>query len=184
METNKEDRHPAGAGSVFWTFFRISAFTIGGGYAMVPVIGREVVRKSWIAEEEFYDLFALAQSFPGPIALTTALVVGRRVAGYLGFFLAMLGILIPPFAAVILAALLLQGFGSLAPVRGFLDGAKAVIPGLIASLLWRMCVTRKWNPWRAACALAAAASMIVFRSWAIPLFFALVAVAFLGERRV
>jgi hypothetical protein len=113
---------------VFWTFFRVSALTIGGGYAMVPVIGREVTNKRWMEEREFYDLFAVAQSFPGPIALTTAMVVGRRVAGIAGFALAILGVLIPPFVSVILVALLLDGFGDLAPVRAFLDGASAVIP--------------------------------------------------------
>ena len=166
---------------VFWTFFRVSALTIGGGYAMVPVIGREITNKAWIEEKEFYDLFAVAQSFPGPIALTTALVVGRRIAGIAGFVLALLGILIPPFVAVILVALLLDGFGDLAPVKAFLAGASSVIPGLVAALLWRMCVKRTWTVWRVVCAVAAVVAITMFRAWAIPLFFASVLVALLGE---
>lgn len=170
-------------GSLFWTFFRISALTIGGGYAMVPVIGREVTRKEWVEEKEFYNLFALAQSFPGPIALTTALVVGRRLLGLGGFFLAMIGILVPPFVSVILVSLLLNGIGGFAPVQAFLKGAAAVIPGLVAALLWRMCVTRDWTVWRVVCAVGAAAAITLGRAWAVPLFFASVFVAFLGERR-
>ncbi len=168
---------------IFWTFFRISAVTIGGGYAMVPVIGREVTAKRWMEEKEFYDLFALAQSFPGPIALNTALIVGRKTAGIPGFCLALAGILVPPFVAVLAAALLLDGFGKLRPVRGFLDGAAAVIPGLVGALLWRMSRTRTWTVWRVVCTLCAAAAIILFRSWAIPLFFASVLVALAGELR-
>lgn len=168
---------------IFWTFFRISAVTIGGGYAMVPVIGREVTAKKWMEEKEFYDLFALAQSFPGPIALNTALVVGRRTAGIAGFCLALAGILVPPFVSVLMVALLLDGFGNLAPVRGFLGGAAAVIPGLVGALLWRMTRTRAWTVWRVVCTLCAAAAVIAFRSWAVPLFFASVLVALAGEAR-
>lgn len=168
---------------IFWTFFRISAVTIGGGYAMVPVIGREVTAKGWLEEKEFYDLFALAQSFPGPIALNTALIVGRRTAGIAGFCLALAGILVPPFAAILLAAVLLEGFGDLAPVRGFLGGAAAVIPGLVGALLWRMIRTRTWTVWRGVCTICAAAAVISFQSWAIPLFFASVLVALVGEAR-
>ena len=170
-------------GGIFWTFFRISAVTIGGGYAMVPVIGKEVTAKGWMEEKEFYDLFALAQSFPGPIALNTALIVGRKMAGMAGFCLALAGILVPPFASVLVVALLLDGFGDLAPVRGFLGGAAAVIPGLVGALLWRMSKTRTWTVWRVVCTLCAAAAVIAFRSWAIPLFFASVLVALAGEVR-
>lgn len=171
---------PAG---IFWTFFRISAVTIGGGYAMVPVIGKEVTSMRWMEEKEFYDLFALAQSFPGPIALNTALIVGRKTAGIAGFFLALAGILVPPFISVLMVALLLDGFGNLAPVRGFLRGAAAVIPGLVGALIWRMAKTRTWTVWRAVCTLCAAAAIIAFQSWAIPLFFASVLVALAGEIR-
>ena len=170
-------------GDIFWTFFRISAVTIGGGYAMVPVIGKEVTSKNWMEEREFYDLFALAQSFPGPIALNTALIVGRKMAGIAGFCLALAGILVPPFVSVLLVALLLDGFGNYPLVRGFLNGAAAVIPGLVAALIWRMCTTRTWTVWRAVCTLSAAAAIVAFRAWAIPLFFASVLVALVGESR-
>ncbi|HSV55892.1 MAG TPA: chromate transporter [Magnetospirillaceae bacterium] len=183
MDGSPGGRTSPGAPEIFWTFFRISAITIGGGYAMVPVIGREVAARGWMEESEFYDLFSLAQSFPGPIALNTALVVGRRLGGGRGFCLAMTGILIPPFVSVLAAALLLRDFGGIPPVRGFLDGAAAVIPGLVGALLWRMCVSRKWTVWRAACTLCASAAVIAFGSWAIPLFFVSVLVSLAGEIR-
>ena len=67
---------------LFWTFFKIGAFTLGGGYAMIPLVQREVVdHRGWMGEEEFLDLIALAQSAPGVIAVNTAVFVGYKIAG-------------------------------------------------------------------------------------------------------
>jgi hypothetical protein len=64
---------------LFWAFFKIGAFTFGGGYAMIPLIQREVVdRKKWLEEDEFIDMLAIAQSVPGPISLNTAVFVGNK----------------------------------------------------------------------------------------------------------
>ena len=65
--------------SLFYSFFKIGLFTFGGGYAMIPLVQREVVRKGWILEAQFLELLTLAQSAPGPLALNTAVFVGYRV---------------------------------------------------------------------------------------------------------
>lgn len=90
----KELRHirnvqPKGTGSLrvclslFTTFFKIGAFTFGGGFAMIPLIEREMIdRRGWIARGDFLELLTLAQSAPGPIALNSAVFVGYKIAGY------------------------------------------------------------------------------------------------------
>ena len=82
---------------LFSVFFNIGAFTIGGGYAMVPLIQRDVVQKNqWVKEEEFLDYLALAQSAPGVLAVNMAVAVGYRLKGVAGVIAASLGALFPP----------------------------------------------------------------------------------------
>ena len=82
--------------TLFWSFLKIGLFTFGGGYAMIPLIRREVIdRRGWIAEREFLDLLTLAQSAPGPISLNTSVFVGYRVRGYAGAVAAILGVVVP-----------------------------------------------------------------------------------------
>ena len=70
---------------LFWSFFKIGVFTFGGGYAMIPLIQREVTdRKGWIPAQEFLDLLTVAQSAPGPISLNTSVFVGYKIRGYAG----------------------------------------------------------------------------------------------------
>lgn len=70
--------------SFFLSFLKIGIFTFGGGYAMIPLVQREVIDKGWVKEDEFLELLTLAQSAPGPIALNTAVFVGYKVHGYRG----------------------------------------------------------------------------------------------------
>ena len=70
---------------LFWTFFKIGAFTFGGGYAMIPLIQREMAEnKGWIKENDILDIIAISESTPGPIAVNSATFVGYQVAGVLG----------------------------------------------------------------------------------------------------
>ena len=92
---------------LFWTFLKIGAFSFGGGYAMIPLIEREViVRHKWIERTDFLDMMILAQSSPGPIALNTAVFIGYKTRGLGGALAAMLGIIIPSFTMILLIALL------------------------------------------------------------------------------
>lgn len=96
--------------SIFWTFFKIGPVTFGGGYAMIPLIEREVVeRKGWLSEQDIADVFAISESVPGAIALNSSTFVGYRIAGVRGAVSAMLGVLLPTFLIVLaLCACFLQ----------------------------------------------------------------------------
>lgn len=92
---------------LFWSFLKIGLFTFGGGYAMIPLIRREVTeRRGWIADREFVDLLTLAQSSPGPISLNTAVFVGYKMHGCSGAIVSLLGIVVPSFAIILLVAAL------------------------------------------------------------------------------
>ena len=90
---------------LFLTFFKIGAFTLGGGYAMLSMVEKAVVdQKKWIPNDEFWDMIAVVQSLPGVFAVNTALYVGHRVAGVKGAFAAMLGAIIPSITIILLLA--------------------------------------------------------------------------------
>lgn len=91
---------------IFKTFFKIGVFTFGGGYAMIPLIGAEVIdRRGWIAEKDFLELLTLAQSAPGPIALNTAVFVGYKMQRYAGALAAVMGVVVPSFTIILIIAM-------------------------------------------------------------------------------
>ena len=88
---------------MFITFFKIGAFTLGGGYAMLPIIQKEVVgKKKWIGEDEFLDMVAISQSAPGPLAVNISAFVGEKLNGVMGLIVATLGAILPSFIIIIL----------------------------------------------------------------------------------
>lgn len=118
---------------LFWTFFKIGAFTFGSGYAMIPMIEKEVVdRRKWFERNEFYDQFALASSAPGPFALNTAVFVGYKLNGWWGSFTAVLGAIIPSFVIILLIAVCLTGFRGNAYVEAAFKGIRPAVIALIA----------------------------------------------------
>jgi len=91
---------------IFLSFFKIGAFTIGGGYVMIPLIEKEVVeRRRWIEREEFTEMLTLAQSAPGPISINSAVFVGYKTLGLGGMITAVLGTVIPSFVVILLVAM-------------------------------------------------------------------------------
>ena len=89
--------------SIFSVFFRIGAFTFGGGYAMIPLIQKETVeKKKWITDDDILEIIAIAASTPGPIALTSATFVGYRVAGVLGALFGTVGMVLPSFTIILI----------------------------------------------------------------------------------
>lgn len=90
---------------LFGVFFKIGAFTFGGGYAMIPLIKREVVeKKKWLADQEMFDIIAIAESTPGPLAINSATFVGNRISGAKGALAATLGVVLPSFIIILLIA--------------------------------------------------------------------------------
>ncbi|ADK80432.1 chromate transporter [Sediminispirochaeta smaragdinae] len=118
--------------SMFFTFFRIGAFTIGGGYAMLPLIEREIVhRQGWVSEEEIVDVFTIVQSVPGTIGINSAIFIGYRLAGFRGAVAAALGMILPSFIIISVLATLLVRFRDVPEVQRAFAGVRAGVTALI-----------------------------------------------------
>jgi chromate transporter len=93
---------------LFIVFFKIGAFTFGGGWAMISIIEKEIVdKKHWVTKEEFLDLLAVAQSIPGILAVNMAVAVGDKIRGRRGAVISALGTIIPSFAMILFIAIFL-----------------------------------------------------------------------------
>ncbi len=117
---------------LFFGFFKIGLFTIGGGMAMVPLIQREVVeRKGWMNNEEMVDCIAVCQSLPGVVAINTATYVGNYKKGIKGSLAASVGVILPSIIIIILIALALSATAENPYINGALIGIKGAAVGLI-----------------------------------------------------
>jgi len=117
---------------MFFCFFKIGAFTFGGGYAMIPLIEKEFVdNKGWISKDDFVDIIVLSQSLPGALAVNSSLFVGYKIRGVLGAILALLGVVIPSFFIIIIISILFVKFrNNPIVIQGF-NGIKAAVPMLV-----------------------------------------------------
>ncbi|NLA86620.1 MAG: chromate transporter [Clostridiales bacterium] len=119
---------------LFWSFIQVGLFSIGGGYATLPLVQNQVVDlNGWLDMGEFADIITISQMTPGPIAINTATFVGTRIAGIGGAVIATLGCVLPSFIIVLLLAVLYKKYGNLKYVRGILSGLQPAVVGLIAS---------------------------------------------------
>ena len=124
---------------IFVTFFKIGAFTFGGGYAMIPLIQREAVEnRKWVTDEDILDIVAIAESTPGPIAINSATFVGYRAAGVLGSACATLGVVLPSFLIILPLSFVLQAFSNLELVQYAFQGIQAGVLALLFKALWTM----------------------------------------------
>ena len=125
--------------SLFAVFFKIGAFTFGGGYAMIPLIQREVVEnKKWITDEDILEIVAIAESTPGPIAINAATFVGYKVAGFFGALFATFGVVLPSFVIISLIAGVLEQFEDAKVVQYAFNGVRAGVLALIIKALLNM----------------------------------------------
>lgn len=122
--------------SLFWTFFKIGAFTFGGGYAMLPMIQSEVVGRGWITNNNLINFIAVSESTPGPFAVNIATYVGRMMAGVPGAFFATLGVVLPSFIIILLVAKFFDAFKKNRIVKGCMTGLRAAVIGLIGASLF------------------------------------------------
>ena len=121
---------------LFMTFGKIGLFTFGGGYAMIPLIQREVVdHKGWVSHEDILDVVAIAESTPGPIAINAATFIGSKVAGWRGAACATLGVVLPSFAIIVAISYALEAFEHLRAVRYAFWGIRAGVLALILKAL-------------------------------------------------
>ncbi len=142
--------------SLFRTFFSIGALTFGGGYAMLPMLQREVVEKhGWATEEELLNYFAIGQCTPGIIAVNTATFVGYRRRGVPGGIAATAGVVAPSLVIITLIALLLENFMDIAWVQHAFAGVRVAVSALIVASVVKMGKKSVRNAPQAALALAA-----------------------------
>lgn len=124
---------------LFYTFFKIGAFTFGGGYAMLPLIQAEVIAKSWVAEDTLINFIAVAESTPGPFAINIATYIGSEMGGSFGIwgsifgaFCSTLGVVMPSFIIILIVAKFFEKFKESKAVKGVMSGLKPAVIGLIA----------------------------------------------------
>ena len=132
---------------LFLTFARIGGLTLGGGYAMLPILQKEVVEKrGWATEEELMDYYAIGQCTPGIIAVNTATFVGQRTGGVIGGIVATLGVVFPSLIIISVIAAFIQNFADLAIVQNAFAGIRVCVCVLIFNAvlkLWKKSVVDK-----------------------------------------
>lgn len=125
--------------TLFLTFLKIGAFTFGGGYAMIPLIQREVVfNKKWITDDDILEIIAIAESTPGPIAINSATFIGYRVAGFWGAFFSTLGVVLPSFLIILVISVVIKEFQSITAVKYAFWGIRAGVLALLIKAVWTM----------------------------------------------
>ena len=123
---------------LFYTFFTIGLFTIGGGYAMLPLIQQRVLENGWLEEQAIIDFIAVSESTPGPFAINIATYVGQETGGVLGAVCATLGVVLPSFLVILIVAQFYEKFKQSRLVAGAMTGLRPVVIGLIASAVVSM----------------------------------------------
>ena len=122
-----------------WSFFKVGILTFGGGYAMLPMLQREIVeRRGWATEEELLDYYAIGQCTPGVIAVNTATFIGSRKKGVLGGFLATLGVILPSLLIITAIAALLTSFAEIPAVQHALAGIRVAVVVLVGFSVWKL----------------------------------------------
>ncbi len=119
--------------NLFLTFFKIGAFTFGGGYAMLPIIQEQVAQKGWLTKEQLINFIAVSESTPGPFAINVSTYVGMETAGILGAVCATLGVVMPSFIIILIVARFFIRFKNSRLVSGAMSGLKPAVIGLISS---------------------------------------------------
>lgn len=132
---------------LFFTFAKVGVMTFGGGYAMLPILQREVVeKKGWATDQELADYFAIGQCTPGVIAVNTATFIGQKTFGILGGIIATLGVVFPSIVILSVLAGVITAFSHLAWVQNAFAGIRVCVCVLIFNSvikLWKSAVTDK-----------------------------------------
>ncbi len=126
---------------LFWSFFKIGAFTFGGGLAMLRLAQDVVLQKGWLEADQIIDFVALSESTPGPFAINMATYVGATQNGVLGALFATLGVVLPSFIVILIVAHFYKQFQNSHIVKGVMTGLKPTAIGLIASAVISMAIT-------------------------------------------
>lgn len=118
---------------LFLTFFKIGAFTFGGGYAMLPLIQAEVLNNNWMTNSELINFVAISESTPGPFAINISTFVGSELYGVLGALFATLGVVLPSFIIILVVAKFFEKFKTNKIISACMNGLRPAAIGLIAT---------------------------------------------------
>ncbi len=142
-------KNPASLWQIFGVFSKIGAFTIGGGYAMIPIIEREMLKRQWVAPEEIDDVVVLAQSAPGLLAVNMAIFAGYKIRGIRGSIAATIGAVLPSFIMILLIAMFFTAFRENAIIQRIFQGLRPVAIALILVPAVNMALKSrtKWWAW-------------------------------------
>ena len=159
---------------IFLVFAKIGSFTIGGGYAMIPLISDEIIKRKWLPEEDLPDIIALAQSAPGVLAINMAIFTGYKIRGVKGSVAATLGSVLPSFLIILLIAMLFAGYKDNTVVIRIFKGIRPVVVSLILVPMINM--ARKGNKtWWAWAISALTLIMVAFLNFS-PIYILLVVI--------
>ena len=156
---------------LYRSFFMIGALTFGGGYAMLPMLEREIVAKhSWATQEEILNYFAIGQCTPGIIAVNTATFVGYKRRGVSGGIAATLGVISPSIVIIVLIAMLLERFMDILWVQHAFAGIRVAVCALITSSVIKLLksgIKARWHAALAICAFIAVAVAGLSPAWVV-----------------
>ena len=148
---------------LFAVFSKIGAFTIGGGYAMLPLIQTEVVdKKGWLSQEEFLDILAIAEVTPGPVAINTSTYVGYKLAGVKGSLIATLGTVIPSFTIILIVARYLWDYRNNPVLDRIFLGIRPAVAALVFSAVYRIGKAMDYSLYAVMWTVITAIGIIVF----------------------
>ncbi len=134
---------------IFLIFFKIGAFTFGGGFAMLPIIKKEISdKRGWIEEEKFLDAIAVAQSSPGPVAVNLSIYTGYELAGFKGAVVATLGTVLPSFLIILVVARFLYQYRNNPVLDRIFMGVTPGIVGLIAAAVYGLIKSSKFERYK------------------------------------
>ncbi len=134
---------------IFLIFAKIGAFTIGGGYAMLALIQKEITSRGWLTDDDFTDIVTLAQSAPGLLAVNIAIFTGYKLCGTKGSIVATIGCILPPFLIILAIAMLFSGYQDNPTVIKVFKGMRPVVVALIAVPMINMAkkANKRWWSW-------------------------------------
>jgi chromate transporter len=171
---------------LFRTFFWIGSIAFGGGYAVLPILQREIVQKrKWATEEDMLDYFAVSQSTPGVICVNISTFLGYRRKGFLGAVFATIGVIMPSMIIITAIAAFLQNFESIQWVQHAFAGIRIAVSALIASAVWDL-AAKSARTWLKAAIAVLAFGTVAFLNVSpiyVTLAFAVFGTFFFGRRR-
>jgi len=145
-------------------FAKVGMFTLGGGYAMIPLIDREVVQKrKWLEKDEFYDILSIAQSSPGLLVVNISIFAGYRLRGRKGSVAATIGSSLPSFLIILAIAIFFAGYRNNVYVDKIFKGIRPVVVALIAVPVFDMIKHSNLNAWTALLAIATAVAIVFLK---------------------